>query len=91
MKRKIHNVQFYGGCSGNTQGVSRLVENMEAAAVIQRLEGIRCGFRNKIIFTFAKKINLWTKSPLFPILQKLTTATISGKVFSVPSLASPFQ
>ena len=42
---KIHNVQFYGGCSGNTQGVSRLVEGMEVEEVIERLEGIRCGFK----------------------------------------------
>lgn len=42
---KIHNVQFYGGCSGNTQGVGRLVEGRDAAEVITRLEGIRCGFK----------------------------------------------
>ena len=27
---KIHNVQYYGGCSGNTQGIGRLVEGMDA-------------------------------------------------------------
>ena len=42
---KIHNVQFYGGCDGNTQGVGRLVEGMDAEVVVQRLEGIRCGFK----------------------------------------------
>ncbi len=42
---KIHNVQFYGGCDGNTQGVGRLVEGMDAEEVIARLEGIRCGFK----------------------------------------------
>lgn len=41
----IHNVQFYGGCDGNTQGVGRLVEGMKAEDVVQRLEGIRCGFK----------------------------------------------
>ena len=25
----MHNVQFVGGCSGNTQGVSRLIEGMD--------------------------------------------------------------
>lgn len=25
-QKKIHNVKFQGGCSGNTQGVARLVE-----------------------------------------------------------------
>ncbi|MBO6026190.1 MAG: TIGR03905 family TSCPD domain-containing protein [Bacteroidales bacterium] len=42
----IHNVQFYGGCDGNTQGVGRLVEGMKADEVVQRLEGIRCGFKS---------------------------------------------
>ncbi len=41
----IHNVQFYGGCDGNTQGVGRLVEGMKAEEVVQRLEGIHCGFK----------------------------------------------
>ena len=41
----IHNVQFYGGCDGNTQGVGRLVEGMRAEEVIARREGIRCGFK----------------------------------------------
>ena len=41
----VHNVQYYGGCDGNTQGVGRLVEGMKAEEVIQRLEGIRCGFK----------------------------------------------
>ena len=41
----IHNVQFYGGCDGNTQGVGRLVEGMKAEEVVERLEGIHCGFK----------------------------------------------
>lgn len=41
----IKNVQFWGGCSGNTQGVAALVEGMPATDAIQRLKGIRCGFR----------------------------------------------
>ena len=43
---KSPNVQFFGGCSGNTQGVSALVEGMDADEVISRLEGIKCGFKN---------------------------------------------
>ncbi|WP_313155722.1 TIGR03905 family TSCPD domain-containing protein, partial [Lacrimispora sp.] len=38
-------VQFVGGCSGNTQGVARLVEGMDVDEAIRRLEGIQCGFR----------------------------------------------
>lgn len=42
---KVVNVRFLGGCNGNTQGVSRLVEGMEVTDAISRLEGIQCGFK----------------------------------------------
>lgn len=42
----IQEVRFYGGCSGNTQGVSALLKGMKVDEVISRLEGIKCGFRN---------------------------------------------
>ena len=42
---KITQVQFVGGCSGNTQGVARLVEGMDVDEAIRRLDGIRCGFK----------------------------------------------
>ena len=42
---KVHNVQFVGGCSGNTQGVSRLIEGMDVNEAISRIEGIQCGPR----------------------------------------------
>lgn len=42
---KVINVRFLGGCNGNTQGISRLVEGMEIAEAISRLEGIQCGFK----------------------------------------------
>ncbi len=42
---KVTNVQFVGGCSGNTQGVARLVEGMDIDEVISRVDGINCGFR----------------------------------------------
>lgn len=41
----IKKVQFYGGCNGNLQGISRLVEGMDADEAIKRLKGIRCGFK----------------------------------------------
>ena len=43
---KIKEVSFSGGCSGNTQGVARLVEGMFAQEAIDRLRGIRCGFKS---------------------------------------------
>ncbi|MEG1923145.1 MAG: TIGR03905 family TSCPD domain-containing protein [Clostridia bacterium] len=39
----LKSVEFVGGCQGNTQGVSRLVEGMPVEEVIKRLEGIDCG------------------------------------------------
>ena len=42
---KLTNVQFVGGCSGNTQGVSKLVEGMDIDEVIKRTDGILCGAR----------------------------------------------
>ena len=41
----IRKVEFIGGCSGNTQGVARLVEGMNIQDAISRMEGIRCGFK----------------------------------------------
>ena len=43
---KLHNVSFLGGCHGNLKGVSRLVEGMDVSQVIDRLEGIRCGWKD---------------------------------------------
>jgi uncharacterized protein (TIGR03905 family) len=42
---KVRSVSFLGGCSGNTQGVARLVEGMNVHDAISRLEGITCGFK----------------------------------------------
>lgn len=42
---KVTNCAFVGGCSGNTQGVARLIEGMDIHEAISRLEGIKCGFR----------------------------------------------
>ena len=41
----IRKVEVLGGCNGNLQGISRLVEGMEAREAIRRLRGIRCGFK----------------------------------------------
>ena len=39
----IKAVAFTGGCHGNLQGISKLVEGMTAEEAIKRLRGIRCG------------------------------------------------
>lgn len=41
----IRSVHFIGGCSGNTQGVAALIAGMNIDDAINRLEGIKCGFR----------------------------------------------
>ena len=40
---RLHNVQFAGGCHGNTQGIGALAEGMDAAEAAARMRGIRCG------------------------------------------------
>ena len=39
----IRKVEVKGGCSGNLQGISRLVKGMKAADAIERMQGISCG------------------------------------------------
>lgn len=42
---KIEKVEYIGGCSGNTQGVAALLKGMTIDEAIERLDGIKCGFR----------------------------------------------
>lgn len=42
---KIKYVEFFGGCNGNLQGISKLVEGMDIDDAIERLSGIQCGFK----------------------------------------------
>ena len=39
----IRDVRIEGGCSGNLQGISRLVIGMKAEDAIERMQGIHCG------------------------------------------------
>lgn len=39
----IKSVGFVGGCHGNLQGISKIVEGMRVSDVIARFEGIKCG------------------------------------------------
>ena len=43
---KVKNVRFEGGCNGNLKGIAALVDGMKPEEVIERVEGIRCGFKN---------------------------------------------
>ena len=57
----VKNVRFSGGCSGNTQGVSALAEGMDADELIERLAGIRCGFKNTSCPDQLAKALVWAK------------------------------
>ena len=42
----IDRCQFYGGCDGNTKGLSQMVIGQRPEDVIHRLNGIRCGMKS---------------------------------------------
>jgi len=53
--RKIHieveddivkDVRFEGGCNGNTKGIASLAIGMKVDDVIEKLQNIKCGFKN---------------------------------------------
>ena len=41
----VLNLETKGGCNGNLQGISKLVEGMEATEVIARVKDIHCGMK----------------------------------------------
>ena len=42
---KVTDVEFVGGCDGNTKGIAQLVKGMDAQEAADRLAGIRCGYK----------------------------------------------
>ena len=42
----IKDIKIIGGCPGNSLGVRSLVQNQKIDDVIEKLDGIRCGFKN---------------------------------------------
>ena len=41
----VSSLTVVGGCNGNLQGISSLVQGMKVEDVIKRLEGIQCGMK----------------------------------------------
>ena len=41
----VKDLKVIGGCHGNLQGISRLVKGLTVDEVIERLKGIKCGFK----------------------------------------------
>jgi len=42
---KLYNFKFIGGCNGNLQGISALLEGMDAKEAAQKLKGLKCNFK----------------------------------------------
>lgn len=42
----VRNVRFEGGCNGNLKGIGAIVDGMKVEDVIDKLSGIRCGFKS---------------------------------------------
>ena len=42
----LKNIRYTGGCSGNLQGIAKLVEGMKVEDVIEKLKGIGCGLKS---------------------------------------------
>lgn len=43
---KLVSVDFEGGCNGNLKGIGALVRGMTVDEAIERLSGIKCGFKS---------------------------------------------
>ena len=41
----VTDLKVIGGCSGNLQGIAKLVVGLKIDEVIVRLKGIKCGFK----------------------------------------------
>ena len=61
-ENKLHGVKFIGGCSGNLQGVSRLVEGKNIDEVEALLAGVKCRNNTSCPDQLAKAIAAYKKS-----------------------------
>ena len=43
---KLYNVKFTNGCNGNLKGISALVEGENINVVKEKLQGIKCNYKN---------------------------------------------
>lgn len=69
----IVNVKISGGCAGNTQGVSKLLVGMKVDEAIERLSGIRCGFKpTSCPDQLAKALTLIQNGESSPSLKQIT-------------------
>ena len=59
---KLHNVIFWGGCRGNTQGVARLAEGKDIDEVETLLAGVQCRNNTSCPDQLSKAITAYKKS-----------------------------
>lgn len=61
-EKRLHQVKFIGGCSGNLQGVGRLVEGKSIDEVESLLAGIKCKNNTSCPDQLSKAIGAYKKS-----------------------------
>ncbi len=61
-ENKIHGVKFIGGCSGNLQGVSKLVEGKDIDEIAATLAGVKCRNNTSCPDQLSKAIAAYKKS-----------------------------
>ena len=61
-QHRIHNVVFTGGCNGNLQGISRLVEGKDIDEVQSTLAGVICRNNTSCPDQLSKAILAYKKS-----------------------------
>ena len=44
--KKVNDLKVINGCNGNLKGISALIKEMNIDEIIEKLEGIKCGFKN---------------------------------------------
>lgn len=59
---KMHNVKFFGGCAGNTNGVARLCEGRDIDEVHDIVKGILCRGGTSCPDQLSKAIEEYKKS-----------------------------
>ncbi len=63
-ENRLHNVKFIGGCSGNLQGVSRLVEGKDIDEVEKLLAGVICRNNTSCPDQLSKAIEAYKQTKL---------------------------
>ena len=61
-ENKLHHVKFIGGCSGNLQGVGKLVEGRNLDEIQTLLSGIKCRNTTSCPDQLSKAIAAYKKS-----------------------------